>query len=368
MKKSGGASSIISVFGTFGPNKGFHHFGLRFSTDIDDLNGVDITTATLTFRATETDSGAVTGVLKVENTGTPAVYTTSINDLTGRSTLSTGIPITAAILGNWTSGQDQVLDVRVLLQELADASITTSQISFIYTHASGNGQRVFVSEDAADANVVELDVTFTSTGNANFAAVEAKNVTITNPSAGITAGSQWDAVEAKNVSITNPSAEITAIGDGTLQAVPALNVTITNPSAVITANAQWDAKEAITVPSGVTAPSPNIIAGDLPFENFGSIERTIDIAEYETGVVFYLEVTMETLNTLLPVKAHLFNSTNSTVVPGSEVTTASTSPITVRSSSFGLTGSNMYRVRIGGEAGAERTMYAASVLVDWTRV
>ena len=109
-----------------------------------------------------------------------------------------------------------------------------------------------------------------------------------------------------------------------------------------------------------------LLSGGEGFLDHGAIQRNIDRADYGPGVVFYLEATLKTDNASFSAKAKLVNVTDSVDVPGAEVTTTSTTALTVRSNSFGLAGNKTYKVQFGGNIAATYTTEDAEVLWDWS--
>lgn len=367
-EKTGGAVDTDNDSIIIGSSKGFKHCGFIFSNNVVSIKDANIDDATLTFRPQASDSGGFSVTFDIENLAAPADFAASNNNITNRSLIGTSpLVVTGTTLTSWTAEGTETLDVTALIQSLANTALESSKIAIISIYGSGNGSREPYSHDNDSAKATNLVINYTITGGAELTASAAGTISaVVSPAAVFTAVSQFDAVAIEPIIVNAPAAEITSSLPATFVAATAEISEVKGPAAVFTAVSQFDAKP--ITPIIVTGNAGSMFSGELGFSDFGFVVRSINVADYELGVVFYLEATMQTDNALQQAEVVLVNVTASNSdVPGSKITTTSTTPDRVRSSSFGLVGSNEYKVQIGGQTGATYTIYEAQVIADWTR-
>ncbi len=106
-------------------------------------------------------------------------------------------------------------------------------------------------------------------------------------------------------------------------------------------------------------------SGAATFTTFGVLTREADDDDMAPTVTYYFEATLKSTGGY-SATARLYNITDAAAVTGAEVSTASLTPVRVRSSSFTLpTGSKEYRVEFGGPAASGTyTCYAADIIAD----
>lgn len=118
----------------------------------------------------------------------------------------------------------------------------------------------------------------------------------------------------------------------------------------------------LTLALTLTAFAPTVTASS-PFTPFGNLTVEIDGSKLG-GHTVYFEAHIKTTVGAKLAQARLFNVTDSAAVPNSTVTTASTSPVRVRSSAITLpAAAKTYRAEFGGAAGAAYTCYASRLVV-----
>jgi len=158
---SGGMNLFDPV--AFGSDLSEEHNGIRF-TGVSGLSGSTIDSATLTFRASATDSGAFIGDWFAEDAEAPPTFTTTVNNITDRTQTTATCEGDGTDFGNWTSGADEtftgdgVNTIADIIQELAD-SYDPSTIVLLHIFTSGTGERVALNyfQDAALAPKLDID-------------------------------------------------------------------------------------------------------------------------------------------------------------------------------------------------------------------
>jgi hypothetical protein len=102
--------------------------------------------------------------------------------------------------------------------------------------------------------------------------------------------------------------------------------------------------------------------GAVNFTPFGVITREHDVLKDAPTTAYYLEAIIATNGDV--VRCHLVNVTDGTIIPGSEVTSASATPDRQRSAAITLAGDKVYRADFGGISGNTYKCYAADVIAD----
>lgn len=128
-------------------------------------------------------------------------------------------------------------------------------------------------------------------------------------------------------------------------------------------------KGAITIaaaPVVITFVVPNQVistATGAVFIQFGNIVRSINRTDFPTSALLYFEAMLKASTPAVTAKVYLYNVTDGLIVPGSEVSTTSITPVRVRSGAITLSGVKDYRVEFGGDIGGLYNCYSADVLV-----
>jgi hypothetical protein len=143
-------------------------------------------------------------------------------------------------------------------------------------------------------------------------------------------------------------------------------IPITIPDPTLSAGAVTLTPDPVVIPISIPTPTVSGTGTTEEFTPWGVIERIIDASEYASGTVFFLEVGMFTSAAEAPVKARLFSITDGMVVPGSEISTTSTSYVVVRSGTFDLlalygSGQKTYRLEFGGQTGGTFRFHGGDV-------
>lgn len=101
------------------------------------------------------------------------------------------------------------------------------------------------------------------------------------------------------------------------------------------------------------------------YTTFGVLTREADDEDMAPTVTYYFEATLKATGGYL-ASARLYNITDNSAVTGADVSTASLTPVRVRSASFTLpTGSKEYRAEFGGApSSGTYTCYAADIIAD----
>ena len=168
---SSGNVNITATTQSFGSLSGTpQHHGLYFGS-VSGLSGVTINSATLTFRATATDSGDFVGDWFAEDGATPGVFVAGTGTFTisGRTMTTATCEGDGSDFGAWTSGGDHtftgdgVNTLAGITQEIAD-SHDPSAIVLIHIYASGTGKRTFETWDNAGTNPPKFDIDYTAGG------------------------------------------------------------------------------------------------------------------------------------------------------------------------------------------------------------
>ncbi len=151
-------------FGDFGFDA---HIGLFFS-GVSGLSGATIDSATLTFRASATDSGAFVGDWYAEDVESPVTFVAVNEDISGRTRTTTTCGGDGSDFGNWTTGSDHTFtgpspSIKGIIQELADTH-DPSAIALVHIFGSGTGERRMVVWDTEPSLGPKLDIDFTAGG------------------------------------------------------------------------------------------------------------------------------------------------------------------------------------------------------------
>jgi len=221
-------------------------------------------------------------------------------------------------------------------------------------------QNATISAVVAEASAAALLASVVIGGNVEIAAVVAeasatgllptitvtKTVTITAVIATATAETL---VPSVHTGVTTLAVVAEASADAKLPTITAIrNVTVVAIIAQATA-----AGLAPTVSTGIV------------YAKFGEIIASINPADYPTGITLKLLVVIWTSDAAKPVYARLYNVTDSAVASGSDVNSASTSPVEIISSALSLpSGAKTYRIEVGGLLGG--TYYCAKAVVRGT--
>ena len=342
----------------------FYHAGYRFPS-VSGLSGSTITTAIMTFRADATDTGTFVGTMYAHDVAAPGVFTSTLYNITDtgqRPRTTASVACGSAELGNWTAGQDYTLDVKTIVQELAD-SHDPGAIVMLFIFSSGTGERLAESWDDVSANAAKLAITYTA------AAGDAELTAVVTTAAALSPVSVWTADATLSAQVTtayaeSPAAEITGTEAGTIVAVVAMADAL-SPASTWTADATLSA--VVTTAYAISPVASFLTDGAPTFpDTLGNEVIQINRTEYPTTALFYLEVNMLTFNAAQSARAKLYNITDTADVTGSDVSTTSTTADRARSGAFGIaSGTNEYRVDVGGDAGGQYQFFGAKLLVDW---
>ena len=162
-----GLTSTSVIFGSF---SSFRHVGLRF-TSVSGLSGQTIDAATLTFRASSTDTGDFVGDWFAHDVEVPGTFTTTdenITDTAQRPRTTTTCEGDGTDFGNWTNGADETFtgpspSIVGIIQELAD-SHDPSAIALLFIYTSGDGERLARTYDHDTALAAKLDIDHSAGG------------------------------------------------------------------------------------------------------------------------------------------------------------------------------------------------------------
>ena len=161
-------TNIKLYYGNFGVS---YHIGIRF-TGVSGLSGSTIDTATLTWRASDTDSGSFIGDWYAHDAEAPGTFTSTadnIADVAQRPRTTATCEGDSTDFGNWTSNGDPTFTgdgtntIADIIQELAD-SYDPSTIALLHIYASGTGERVARSWNHDSALAPKLDIDYTAAG------------------------------------------------------------------------------------------------------------------------------------------------------------------------------------------------------------
>ena len=152
------------------------HGGVRFP-GVSGLSGATINSATLTFRALATDSGAFVGDWHAHDAEAPGVFTTTAANLSSRARTTATCEGDSGDFGNWTSGSDHTFtgdgtnDIADIIQELAD-SYDPSAIALLWIYTSGTEERVWNPYEVDSALAMKMDVDYTAVAGSGHPAVK----------------------------------------------------------------------------------------------------------------------------------------------------------------------------------------------------
>ena len=170
--RSTGAVNLTDNQNIFGSIGSLADPGLRF-TGVSGLSGANIDAATLTFRATATDSGSFVGDWFAEDAASPSAFAATNFNLSGRSVTTATCEGDSSDFGNWTDGNDHQFTgdgtntIADILQELAD-SYDPSEIVLLHRYTSGDGERLLRSYDGDSALAPKLDIDYTAAAGGGF--------------------------------------------------------------------------------------------------------------------------------------------------------------------------------------------------------
>lgn len=332
------------------------HIGYRF-TGVSGLSGSAISAATLTFRAAISDAGSFVGDWYAHDAVAPGTFTTTtsnISDTAQRPRTTATCEGDGGDFGSWTSGQDETFTgdginaIADIIQELAN-SYDPSTIALLHIYTSGTGERLAVSYDASSSQAAKLDITYTSGGGSPQTATPSPvtiPILVPDPELGIYP-------DPVTVPIVIP---VPSVSGGAVKFPEPVTIPIVIPSPTLSAGAVTLAPDPVTVPVVIPIPAVTGTGVSEQFDSWGVITRLLDASQYALGTVFFLETGILTSAAETPVKARLFNVTDGVAVPGSEVTSTSTTYEVVRSSTFDLlalygAGQKEYRLEFGGNTG-----------------
>lgn len=373
--QSAGAGTMyhtISVATTLGNFYFPAHVGLYFS-GVSGLSGATITAATLTLRASATNSDDFTGDWYAHKAAAPGVFTSTasnISDEAQRPRTTATCEGDSVDFGAWTSGQDHtftgdgVNTIVDILQELAN-SHDPSAIVLVWIYGSGNGQRLASSYDLAAGTAPKLDITYTvAAGDATLTAVLATATALAG-AATFTADGKIEAppkLLSAFAYARGMPAEMTATSSGTLLAGQATATALSLAST-------WDADAKLEPPVATayaSAHAATLLAVAVGWRSFDETQFQITREDFPSSAVFYLEAVMTTNSALNIFKGRLYNVTDSIKVTGAQVSGVATSAEPTLSGSFDFPpGTKTYRFEGGGDAGGFYTWNIVRVLVDW---
>lgn len=113
----------------------------------------------------------------------------------------------------------------------------------------------------------------------------------------------------------------------------------------------------------IVIPAPAILV--ITVQAYQGLTRLLNPTDWGGTPTLILEIHAFTSSAGSPIKAHLYNVTDSAVVSGSQISSANTVLDRLRSSAFSLVaGSKEYEVRYGGVSGATYTMEDAVLIVS----
>lgn len=164
---SSGSMSLTNTNIRIGDLSVDRHAGFRF-TGVSGLSGATIDSATLTFRANVSDSGAFVGDWFAHDVEAPGTFTSTnsnISDTGQRPRTTATCEGDGSDFGNWTGGSDETFDgpapgIKGIVQELAD-SYDPSAIALLHILTSGGGERIARAYDGDTALAAKLTINFT---------------------------------------------------------------------------------------------------------------------------------------------------------------------------------------------------------------
>ena len=337
------------------------HWAVRFPS-VSGLSGSAITSAILTFRANNTDSGSFVADWFADDRAAPTVIVAGSGsfDISARTRTTATCEADGTDFGSWIGDQDQTFTgdgtntIADIIQELAD-SFDPSAIVLIGIYSSGTGERVFNPYDESPSTAPKLDLIFSAGGGSTQTATPSPVVMpVSVPSLSPV---MYPSPVVLPIVIPLPA----VVGGGTVFPEPVV-MPIAIPVPALSAGAVTLTPSPVAIP--VVSPAPVVSGAGVNdvFVSWGLIERFIDPAEFAPSTTFFLEVGMFTSSASVAVKARLFNITDGLVVSGSEVTTTETSYTVVRSSSFSLSsGLRKYRIAYGGQQGGVFSCHGGDV-------
>ena len=144
------------------------HNGMRFP-GVTGLSGATVDSATLTFRAQDTDSGSFVGDWYAENAAAPPIFANGNYNITNRTLTAETCEGDGSDFGNWTAGGDPTFEgggvnnIADIIQALADA-YNPSAIVLIHKYTSGTGERTAKAYDNDSALAPKLQIITTAGG------------------------------------------------------------------------------------------------------------------------------------------------------------------------------------------------------------
>ena len=378
-----GSCTILGTIIPLGNWSGYSYYAGFYFGSVSGLSGATIDSATLTFRASYSDSGSFAGDWYAEDGAIPGVFTDSNNDINTRARTTATCGGDGVHFGSWTTGQDHpftgdgVNTISDIIQELAD-SHDPSAIVLIWVYASGTGERLVKTWNSATATAPKLDIDYTAVSGDINIEPSAVAMPLAVPTVTLDMGTKTITPDAVAMPLVVPTmtikpADKTFTPDPVTMPliVPAVTVTIATmitPSAVAmplvvpTVTLQFGTKtltpNPVAMPLVVPVVTVTGIAGAIvfePYKPFGNEwRRTLNPAWWPAGTVFHLIILLRTKDAGTPARALLFNLTDGIEVSGSQLSTTETALTEVIGPSFSLpSGNKLYRVEAGGLQGGE---------------
>lgn len=350
------------LFGSLGAPR---DVGIRF-TGVSGLSGSAIAAATLTFRASATDTGSFVGDWYAHDATAPGEFTSTtsnISDTAQRPRTTATCEGDGSDFGDWTVDSDETFigdgtnTIADIIQELAN-SYDPSTIALLHIYTSGDGERSARSYDGDAGTATKLVITHTAGGGSTQTATPDPVVipiAIPDPKLALTP-------DPVVIPIAIPLPAIT--GGTTIFPEPVV-IPIAIPAPALSAGAVTLTPDPVDIPVVITTPVISGAGAAEEFTQWGLIQRFTNPAQYALGTLYFIEVGMFTSSASVPVKARLFNVSDGVVVAGSEAQTTETGYDVVRSGTFSLpSGLKKYRLEYGGQQGGVFSFHGGDVLPE----
>lgn len=165
---SSGSMDLTDSNSDFGSVGIPHHIGFRW-TSVSGLSGRTIDSATLTFRASTSDTGDFVADWFAHDAEAPGTFTTTTSDISDRTRTTATCEGDGVDFGNWTGGQDETFTgdgtntIADIIQELAD-SYDPSAIVLLHIYTSGSGERIALTWDIVTDTAAKLDIDHSAGG------------------------------------------------------------------------------------------------------------------------------------------------------------------------------------------------------------
>lgn len=145
------------------------HCGFRF-TGVSGIFQSTIDAATLTFRASFSDTGNFVGDWYADDRVDPPTFSSTTYDISSRTRTTATCEGDGTDFGDWTALQDETFDgpapgIKGIIQELAD-SYDPAEIALLHIYISNSGERYLTSYEGASSTAPKLSLTFTPGGPA----------------------------------------------------------------------------------------------------------------------------------------------------------------------------------------------------------